>query len=339
MRRTVGALDLLILAYPAGLFALRLARWLWADQAWWIALANAFSIWLFAPAPVVLAVALLRRRPLLLAVAALPVLLAAALYAPRFLDRPAAAAAAGPTLTIFTLNCYGFNDRPEGVVEVLRSTRPDVVALQELNADVAVTLERELGAEYPYRSLQPRYGFDGMGVISRLPLAEGSGVAILPSWGLWLQQSTLDWHGQRVELLNAHAQPVTVREGDSPFSSLEWSFRTQERQTRDLLAYAADQPGPLVIAGDFNHGEDNVTAAWMSAAFGDSFLEAGRGLGHTFPMPGQGGGYGMPLGIPLTLRLDYVYHSRDLRAVWAAVGPWDRRSDHLPVLATLTRAT
>jgi endonuclease/exonuclease/phosphatase (EEP) superfamily protein YafD len=339
MRRALGALDLLLLAYPVGLIALRLARWLWADQTWWLALANAYSVWLFAPAPALLVVGLVRRRPLLLVATALPVLLATALYAPRFLDRPAAAVAAGPTLTLLTLNAYGFNDRPDGVVEVLRATRPDVAVFQELNADVAVTLERELGSEYPYRSLQPHFGFDGMGIMSRLPLVEGSGVAILPSWGLWLQQSTLDWHGQRVVLLNAHAQPVTVLEANSPFTSLEWSFRTQERQTRDLLAYAAARTGPLVIAGDFNRGEDNATAAWMAAAFGDSFLEAGRGLGHTFPMPGEGEGYGMPLGIPLTLRLDYVYHSHDLRAVSASVGPWDGRSDHLPVLATLTRAT
>jgi vancomycin resistance protein VanJ len=334
MRRLPNVLDLLVLAYLEGLVALRVAGWLWDDQFRWLALANAFSVWLFAPAPVLLLLALLfRRRRLPLLGALLPLLLFAALYGPRFLPRPPdAAAAAGPTLVVMTFNTYGLNERPEGVVAVIRATRPDVVAIQELNPLVAAALERDLGAHYPYRALQPRPWFDGIGVISKLPLVEDRGDTVLPSWGNELQQVTLNWHGQRVVLLNGHARRVLVRE-------LEESFRIQEAQTRDLLAHAATLPPPVVIAGDFNRGEDNATAAWMAHAFGDAFLEAGRGLGHTFPMPGEGEGYGMPLGSVLSLRLDYVYHSRDLRAVSAAVGPWDGHSDHLPVLATLARAS
>ena len=60
----------------------------------------------------------------------------------------------------------------------------------------------------------------------------------------------------------------------------------------------------------------------------DSFREAGFGLGLTYPLR-----FGSSE-LPPFLRIDYVWHTRELRAVDAHVMP-DTGSDHLPVWVEL----
>jgi endonuclease/exonuclease/phosphatase (EEP) superfamily protein YafD len=62
----------------------------------------------------------------------------------------------------------------------------------------------------------------------------------------------------------------------------------------------------------------------------DSYQEVGWGFGHTYPTTPQSFGISVPL-----LRIDYVFHSAELVALRARVGP-DGGSDHLPVVADLS---
>ena len=68
------------------------------------------------------------------------------------------------------------DDVIDGILSVRRPLRPQVVALQELTPDVAAALEAsaEIDDRYPYRILRPREGATGMGLVSSLPLVEGT---------------------------------------------------------------------------------------------------------------------------------------------------------------------
>ncbi len=61
----------------------------------------------------------------------------------------------------------------------------------------------------------------------------------------------------------------------------------------------------------------------------DAFREAGRGWGNTWPTELQSG-----LPIPLSLRLDYIWHSENFVTQEVRRGP-ELASDHLPVYAAL----
>lgn len=332
----LAAVNMLIVGYPLTLILLRGARSFWGDGFWWLAIVNTFAPWSFAPAPLTLTLGVLTRRDRkAIALTTLPVLIFALVYGPKLFRFPHGFEAQS-TISVMTYNIYGFNQEVEGVLEVIRSVDPDVIAFQELNPEVARELESEMSALYPYQVLDPQQGVTGLGVVSKLPLVD-QGYPDLASWSGWLQQVAVEWQGQWVTVLNAHALPIGVggRTTQERFSSIQKSYLVQETQTRDLLAYTAELPGPIVVAGDFNRGDENATAKMMNRAFLDAYAEVGAGFGHTFPMPGQGWAYGLPLGVRLTVRLDYIYYSPDLRTVFAQVAPWDGGSDHLAVVAVL----
>jgi endonuclease/exonuclease/phosphatase (EEP) superfamily protein YafD len=86
-----------------------------------------------------------------------------------------------------------------------------------------------------------------------------------------------------------------------------------------------------VLTGDFNETEWSHPYELLTELLEDSFRDAGRGFGHTYPS--QLTWRGWRIAVPL-VRIDYIFHSADLAAPRAWVGPHGG-SDHLPVVAEL----
>ena len=93
-------------------------------------------------------------------------------------------------------------------------------------------------------------------------------------------------------------------------------------QARALLGAARGRKGPLVVCGDFNTPPRDMVHAMLADAWTDAAGSVGSGFGYTVPSP-------MPL-----LRIDYVWLSRELRAVRTSV-PAVTDSDHRPVIADI----
>jgi endonuclease/exonuclease/phosphatase family metal-dependent hydrolase len=106
---------------------------------------------------------------------------------------------------------------------------------------------------------------------------------------------------------------------------------TRNAEIAALLAGLEAEPLSFIAAGDFNMSPQAVTYQEMAAKMGDSFLEAGYGLGGTWPLSDV---TGFPAFILPLMRIDYVWHSSHFRAVNAEVGP-RLGSDHLPVYVVL----
>jgi endonuclease/exonuclease/phosphatase (EEP) superfamily protein YafD len=104
--------------------------------------------------------------------------------------------------------------------------------------------------------------------------------------------------GQVTELLDRHVRPVT---------------------------------GSQLVTGDFNQTEWSRPYAMLADLLRDSFKEAGRGFGHTFPSAIEVSG--REVSLPL-VRIDYVFHTPDLAALGARLAP-NGGSDHVPVVADL----
>lgn len=316
--------------YGTLLAALLFIRFVLGDFTWWAFALNAMLVYAFLPVPVIFVIALLTRRRDVWAVFAVGALIWLVMWGWLFLPRVPAAQAGGPTLSVMSYNLLGFNFNTEATMSVIRASNADVIALQELNPENAEAIVRELGDVYPYRWLDPQPSVVGGGLISRLPFERlEAGALDRIDWVSIPMAVRLDVSGQPVTLVRFHA-----------FAG-PGSVAAREQQARLLAEYAEAHSGPLVFVGDLNATDQNVAYGLIARTMRDAWREAGWGLGNTFPgepTAEVGGSRPVVAGVPVPLwlvRIDFVFHSDDLRTLEARLGPYDGASDHRPVIATL----
>jgi endonuclease/exonuclease/phosphatase (EEP) superfamily protein YafD len=305
-----------------------LAYFMLGDRWWWLFALSSVAICAFAPVPIVLGIGVAARRRDLLIASGVFLLLGAYLYGGTLLPRPQPASAAGPTLTVMSFNMFGFNQHPEAVVAAIRASQADVIGIQELSASAAELIQRDLAQIYPYQALDPQPSVLGMGTISRYPL-DWLDESLPGHWVGEPQILRIDVHGRPVTLVNAHAIPLFAG------PDFDQAMREREAQAHTIARFAADNPGALIVTGDFNTTDLSYAYQVITGALADSWREAGWGFGATFPGGNISIG-GRDFSTPAWVtRIDYVFHSRDMIALSSRIGPWDGYSDHRPVIATL----
>jgi len=316
------------LAYAALLVVLLIVRLAIGDRTLWLFIVNAFFLYAFLPLPLLLVAALLTRRAIVVGVFVLAAAVWAWFWGALFL--PAGQLhAAGPRLVVLAYNMLGFNRDVDDTLRIIRESAADLVALQELNPETAHAIERELATVYPYRVLEPQIGVDGEGLLSKNPMGRATTGVSRDAWTVPPLTVDLTVDRTRITVVAFHTDAgpdhVAVR----------------ERQARTLAEYARRRRTPLVFVGDLNATDQNGAYTLVAEEMRDSWREAGRGFGHTFPgQPGRQVGGSRPtiLGVPAPLwliRIDFIFHSPDLVALEAKTAPYYGRSDHRGVLATL----
>ena len=210
----------------------------------------------------------------------------------------------------------------EGIADVIRGQRPDVVALQEV--------DRRWGARSAFEDQPARLGeLTGMmghfGVaieraggeygnllLSRLPLSEHS-MTPLPKLSEASEQRCVV--GARVEL---EGRPLRVYCTHLQHNSAE----ERAAQVRSLLELVGRQNEPCVMAGDFNAQPQQEELRPLMERLTDAWTSCSVEPGYTIPSTGP------------AKRIDYVFASESLRVVDARV-VGTRASDHLPVVVEL----
>ncbi|SCL58794.1 Metal-dependent hydrolase, endonuclease/exonuclease/phosphatase family [Micromonospora chersina] len=267
-----------------------------------------------APAAVALALALRRRAPAMVAALAALALLGA--VAPRVVrdDRPAVD---GPVLRLLTANLLKGGADPARLVELVRTHRVDVLAVQEFTPQAAAELDRlGLATLLPYRMLNPEVGTTGSGLYARHPL---SGTGYRRNQGFFFSQAygTVAVPG---------APPLRV---ESAHPAAPYAVEVVPDWWTDLRAQppATPQGGLSVLAGDFNATLDHAPLRdLIDTGYVDAAAAAGAGLSGTW---GPYDGDPIP---PVTI--DHVLVDRRIAVrgvdVYAVPG-----SDHRAVLAEL----
>jgi endonuclease/exonuclease/phosphatase (EEP) superfamily protein YafD len=240
-----------------------------------------------------------------------------------------------PQITVMTLNVLATNQQHGYLAETIAVESPDVVSLQELEPDEAADLLRTLGDTFPHRALRPVEKL-GAGVLSRYPLRHVEDFQ-LSEGGNWAQHVEVDAPTGRFTLLNVHpAVPRMVRADDGgPLPLPAYSTDKRNAEVRRLTEIVDGVRGPLLVTGDFNMTEYSSDYHAMRARLGDAYRAAAAGLGLTFPRP-----WSFPSALPApwpVVRLDYVWHSGELRPVAAHVGS-SGGSDHRPVVVRFASA-
>jgi endonuclease/exonuclease/phosphatase (EEP) superfamily protein YafD len=221
-------------------------------------------------------------------------------------------------LRVFTYNTGVGLASAERVAEFLEEAKPDIVCLVEVTNRFADQLETLTAASYPHRVFYAG-GIDGKGLLSKYPITSQE----LFAWedGRPFLRATLDVLHESVELFVVHFSPTVgiLDRGAAAGRDL------------DKLVKLVHLDSSTLIAGDFNTTMRSPSHALLNlAGFRDSFIEAGSGIGPTFPVFGRY--FGLPIGC--FMRIDYVWHGSSFWAEQAKVGP-DLGSDHLPVIVDL----
>ncbi|HZS01435.1 MAG TPA: endonuclease/exonuclease/phosphatase family protein [Chloroflexota bacterium] len=294
-----------------------------------LALLRELTLYLFVPLPALLLVALALRARAALALLLVPLGVFLWAYGPQFLPHPPPAAG-GPRLRVLTFNTGGNvgGGQQAPLVRLIEGAGADVVALQEVPAATEAALPAALAGTYPYA-----VGTTDTLLLSRWPLRE-RGEFRLADAAYLAQQVEVAVDDRTLLHTNVHvtrpSYRVRWRRGLVPLVR-GFSPGWRDAQVEELVARLTAVDGPRVLTGDFNETEWSYPYERLHDALGDSFREAGTGFGHTYPSHVRYGGW--TLSVPL-VRIDYVFHSAELVALDAAVGP-DGGSDHLPVVADL----
>jgi endonuclease/exonuclease/phosphatase (EEP) superfamily protein YafD len=219
--------------------------------------------------PVVAALALRRRAPALVAVAAAAALVLAVM--PRILDGPEPALANGRALHVLTVNLAYGNADPRAVVALAARYDADLVSLQEMTPEAVAALDRAgFAARYPHRVLDARRGAQGSGLLARHPL---TGAERPQGLRMAMPEATLRVPG---------AAPVRVK-AIHPVAPLGDDVAVWRDGMRSLPRATPDG-GLRMLVGDFNATLDHDELRdLLDSGYVDAADAVGGGLHGTYP--------------------------------------------------------
>jgi len=210
-----------------------------------------------------------------------------------------------------------WTERAGAIAEVLQSSAPDVVAVQEETPHMAEDLVMRL-RNYGYRSVPPEPQ-SGSGLLVRTDRVEvlGTDRVALP-------------HDRAVTLLKVRVNGVRFWVGSTHFTPFPERIADRTRSAGLLAAWSAARRLPLVVMGDFNSlPRDPALQVLLEAGFRDACTPPGEALcewATAMDHPEEDTGW----------RLDYLM----IRGGWTVrdAGPVPApptASDHRPLFADL----
>lgn len=276
---------------------------------------NAVTPLLYLPAWAVAVFAGVSRRWALLAGAAVLVAAHLSFVLPEVLAAEAvpSAARSAPSMRVFDANVYEGNDDAAGyAAEIIRS-RPDVVLLQEASPTFLARLDATgVLHDLPHRITVSRTGPFAAAMASRWPLGDGDIVSLRGR--PILIRATVDLGGTPIRLFGFHAvAPVGgTRE--------EWMA-----DLKALAAAVAEEPRPVLVAGDFNATWDHQSfLRLLDEGLTDAAAARGSPWQMTWPRDRRI--------LPAVARIDHVLTTEGLTVTRISTGT-GRGSDHRPLVA------
>jgi len=233
---------------------------------------------------------------------------------PFYLPQKSIAEEHGSRLRMLAVNVNYLNPNTELLLKCINDSKPDVIAVEELNANFESFLNEKL-VDYPYRKSIVRRDPYGIGVYSRIPIRD----AEIKYFSGEVPSITLhfNWKDKPIFLIATHPLP--------PLSP-DLAFYNSE-QLKAISQEVRNQKGTAIVLGDFN------ATSWC-AAF-KALEEQGR-------LVDTRTGFGVqPSWLtsipPASLPIDHCLTTPDLVTALRQIGP-SVGSDHNPLLVDLQRA-
>lgn len=216
------------------------------------------------------------------------------------------------TLRAMLVNVNTRLGNPRCVLQAIRSADPDILLLEEIDARWVSELS-PLTRSYPFRCMQTREDNFGIGLFSKLPIAEHE-VVYIGTAGVPTIIATLDTGTGPLQVIGTHPLPPVNRE----------YTRLRNEQLEQIPGHTR-QETPVLLLGDLNVTPWNhrFRRLLREARLKDS----ARSFGVQPSWPAR----------PALLRipLDHCLHSEAIAIVDRRIGP-DVCSDHFPIIVDFT---
>jgi vancomycin resistance protein VanJ len=228
-------------------------------------------------------------------------------------------------LRLMSYNVLFSNKQPQGVLNLIDSLQPDVLAMQEFTPQWQRLFEQQLGSQYPYRQLRVANHPFGSAVYSKFPLNDQK---LLPLQGnyTFCHQTNISLNSKVLHLYNTHlSSPAKVLKADNPIVAFSRNYRVREKQLRQIEQLAKEDTGPQLLLGDLNTMPMEPLHRQLEHKWTDLYGIAGEGFGFTWPNINKA---------PPFVRLDYMYgrgaiEVKSIEVIKAGT------SDHLPLLVEI----
>ncbi|MEM7031387.1 MAG: endonuclease/exonuclease/phosphatase family protein [Chloroflexota bacterium] len=329
---------ILVWIYACGVFAWFVAKSVYGDTIWWLALLNALAAQLFLPLPIFLLLGLIQRKHPSYLILILPGSIFIWLYGALFLPQRPVPVTNHAAITVMTFNVWG-NNTPDDLVQVIRAQGlPDIVALQELRTPMADILVEELGNEYPYQAFRTSYFENGVGILSKYPMEKRlMARSNIYFFSREFQIADVQIDDRTFTIYNIHPESSNIfqfwRLGGDVGYQVDLSFKLRGYIMKEVAKQIQAEAHPIILTGDFNFTDQNDAYQHFSAILKDAHREVGWGFGHTYPSY-VGNFRNVPIP-PKLLRIDMIWYSDHFTAIQNQLGSSSGESDHLPVIATL----
>ena len=230
-----------------------------------------------------------------------------------------------PELVVMVANVLTANRNHDAVLNDIKASDADVVAILELGTPLHKRLEDELATIYPHRVTNPQdRGNFGIGVYSRYPLSNTNQFA-LNIESIKSIEATVKKGSQSYRLIATHPLPPMGRRG--------YANRNGHLQqlAQRVVAYRETNPKqPMIVVGDFNLTPwSPIFSDWESST---GLTRAGRGFGMTptwYALTEKQQAF-----FPMGLILDHALISDNLKCLSQKIGD-ATGSDHRSVRVEL----
>jgi endonuclease/exonuclease/phosphatase family metal-dependent hydrolase len=234
----------------------------------------------------------------------------------------------GPHLRVLTYNVNWGAPQPEVAAEIIRASGAEIVCLQETTPQWERFLRQALRREYSFaefRASKDRMG-GGLAFLSKVPARD---IAYVPSNTGWFDGWIMGFETAMgpVQVLNVHLRPPVSDKGSWVSGYL---FTGDDRVREMERFYTRRRPEmPMLVAGDFNDGEDSPVLVWLGK----------RGLMNALPQfDRRTPTWQWQTSVAtLSRRMDHITYSSELHCTSARVIRAGA-SDHFPVEAVFTKA-
>ena len=239
-------------------------------------------------------------------------------------------------LVVMTYNIGTFNGERIGLDKIVKAVKrkalPDLLLLQEVHGEKeACDLAKKLGFKHYLFSIYES-GKNGLAIMSRYALCN-SGIIYLNKHAAFAAEMLID--GRSVLVCSVHLERIRPIEIKNNMVELPWKTALQfllTELTQDtprslavdkLLPWLAGrQSDCIIVGGDFNTVPFSKSIRKMEKVFDDALWPSLDYLTGSY----------RKISLPITPRIDYIFHSPDMKCNAASVIK-ESAGDHCPVLA------
>lgn len=228
-----------------------------------------------------------------------------------------------PNLKVVTANIHSDLAGMEKIHQTLKSYTPDIIIVQEYRDDLDI-------AGYPYYIKD----YEIVALASKHKIIHHEKLTKTGNGNSFY--ADIDVNGRIIRVVNVYMNPFSFeKEKVKPVEDLEKNkgkvryilkrliptFKIHQQEVDDIRTAIDDSPYPVILAGDFNAVPNSYEYYHLGKGLTDAFVAAGNGSGTSFH------DYKFPI------RLDYIFTSKEIKALTYRVDRSVKISDHFPVIA------